>query len=106
MNVAFFGGFGKLILPPGWKRETALAVFGGGEFDVSDSPPALGAKLTTIAVMGSIKLQVAPGTRVRMHGFSLLGTREALVSSGEGPALTVTAISILGSTRIEEKPAG
>jgi hypothetical protein len=39
MNVAIFGSFGKRLLAPGWKKETAFAALGGGEFDLSDAPP-------------------------------------------------------------------
>jgi hypothetical protein len=101
MNIAILGGFGKRPLAPGWKRETALAAFGGGEFDLSDAPPSAGAKLIAIAVFGGIKVQVAPGTRVTMHGFSFLGGRDAVVAPGDGPELHVTAVAILGGIRIE-----
>jgi hypothetical protein len=106
MNIAILGGFGKRPLAPGWKRETAFAALGGGEFDLSDAPPGEGAKLIAIAVLGGMKVQVAPGTRVTMHGFSFLGGRDAVVAPGDGPELHVTAVAILGGVRIEEaKPA-
>jgi hypothetical protein len=105
MNVAVFGGFGHRPLGPGWKRETALAVFGGGEFDLSDAPPSEGARLVAIAVFGGISVEVAPGTRVTMHGFSFLGGREAAVVPGDGPELHVTAVAVLGGVSIEEKKA-
>jgi hypothetical protein len=88
MNIAILGGFGKRPLAPGWKRETAFAVLGGGEFDLSDAPGSEGARLNAIAVLGGIKLRVAPGTRVTMSGFSFLGGREALVQPGDGPSCT------------------
>ena len=103
VNVAIFGGFGKRPLAPGWKRETALAFFGGGEFDLSDAPPAEGNRLIAIALFGGFKIRVAPGTRVTMGGFSLLGGRDALVEPGEGPELNVFAVAIFGGVRIEEK---
>lgn len=106
MNVAIFGGFGKRPLAPGWKRETALAALGGGEFDITDAPPGEGAQLVAVAILGGIKVQVVPGTKVRMHGVSLLGGREATVRPGDGPELNVTAVAILGGVKIEEKPAG
>jgi hypothetical protein len=103
MNVAIFGRFGKRILAPGWKKETAFAALGGAEFDLSDAPPGEGARLTVIVIFGGIKVQVAPGTRITLHGFSLLGGREALVKPGDGPELTITAVAIFGSVRIKEK---
>lgn len=39
MNVAIFGGFGDRPLAPGWTKETAVAVFGGGELDLRSAPP-------------------------------------------------------------------
>ena len=105
MNVAIFGGFGKRPLAPGWKKETAVAALGGGEFDISDAPPAEESRLTLVAVLGGIRVLVAPGTRVRMHGFSLFGGRDALVPPGEGPDLHVTAVAVFGGVRIEVKAA-
>ena len=105
MNVAILGGFGKRPLAPGWKRETALAAFGGGQFDLSDAPPGEGARLIVVAVFGGIKVEVAPGTRVNMDGFSLLGGRDALVPPGEGPELNIFAVAIFGGVRIQEKAA-
>jgi hypothetical protein len=103
VNIAIFGGFGKRPLAPGWKKETAFAALGGGDFDISDAPPTDGSRMTAIAVFGGIRVQVAPGTKVRMHGFSLFGSRAALVKPGDGPELTITAVAILGGVRIEEK---
>ena len=103
MNIAIFGGFGKRPLPPGWNKETAIAVFGGGEFDLSDAPPRDGARLIAVAVFGAIKVSVAPGTRVTMDGFSLFGGREAKVTPGEGPEVRVTAVALFGAVEIQEK---
>jgi hypothetical protein len=105
MNVAILGGFGKRPLAPGWKRETAFAALGGGEFDLSEAPANQGGLLTVVAVLGGIKVLVAPGTRVTMHGFSFLGGRDAVVTPGDGPELNVVAVAILGGVRIEEKKA-
>jgi hypothetical protein len=105
VNIAILGGFGTRPLAPGWKRETAVAALGGGEFDLSDAPPTEGAKLIVFALLGGIRVQVAPGTRVTMHGFSFLGGREAVVTPGDGPEVHITAVAILGGVRIEEKPA-
>jgi hypothetical protein len=103
MNVAIFGRFGKRLLAPGWKRETAFAALGGADLDLSDAPPGEGARLTVIAIFGGINVQLESGTRVTLHGFSLLGSREALVKPGDGPELTITAVAIFGGVRIKEK---
>jgi hypothetical protein len=103
MNIAILGGFGNRPLAPGWKKETAFAALGGGKFDISDAPPTDSSRLTAIAVFGGIRVQVAPGTKVRMDGLSLFGGRKALVKPGDGPELNITAVAILGGVRIEEK---
>jgi hypothetical protein len=53
MNLAIFGGFGRRPLAPGWQRETAVAVFGGGEFDLTAAPPGPNARLTAVAILGA-----------------------------------------------------
>ena len=103
MNVAIFGRFGNRPLAPGWKKETAFAAIGGAEFDISDAPPSEGARLTVIVVLGSMKILVAPGTKVRMQGFSLFGGREALVKPREGPNVSITEVAVFGRVKITEK---
>jgi hypothetical protein len=98
-------GFGRRPLAPGWTKETAIAAFGGGEFDLSDAPPGEGARLVAIAVFGGIRVRVAPGTRVTMGGFSAFGARDARVTPGEGPEMRIIAVAILGGIRIEENAA-
>lgn len=101
MNVAIFGGFGKVPLNAGWTKETAVAVFGGGEFDVSDAPPADGARILAVAVLGGITITVPAGTRVRMHGFSLFGSREVKGTGATGPELAIKAVAIFGSVEVK-----
>jgi hypothetical protein len=105
MNVAILGRFGNRPLAPGWTKETTFAALGGAELDISDAPPGERARLTVIVIFGGVKILVAPGTRVRMHGFSLLGGREARVAAGDGPDVTITAVAIFGSVRIKEEVA-
>jgi hypothetical protein len=100
MNVAMFGGFSKTPLPPGWKRQTALAIFGGGDLDLSASGPADDARLTAIAILGGIDVRVPPGTRVALSGVSLLGGRDVQVEPGDGPTIRVRAFAVLGGVTI------
>jgi hypothetical protein len=90
MNIAILGNFGKRPLAPGWKKETAFAALGGGEFDLSDAPASEGARLTVVAVLGAIKVRVAPGTRVTMQGFSFL---DCQVFCGRSHAVNATSWS-------------
>ena len=100
MNVALFGGFGKTPLAPGWRRETAIALLGGGDLDLAAAPPADGARLTAIAVVGGIDVRVPAGTRIVMSGLSLLGGRDVKVPPGEGPTIGVRAFAIFGGVTI------
>ena len=102
MNVAVFGGFGKRMLAPGWTKETAVAIAGGGEFDLTDVAPGEDAQLTAVAVFGGIDIVVDEGTQVTMSGFSLFGSREVTVVASDGPVLHVRAFALFGG--VEVKP--
>ena len=84
MNVALFGGFGKTPLAPGWRRETAIALLGGGDLDLAAAPPADGARLTAIAVFGGIDVRVPAGVRIAMSGLSLAGGPRRQGAAGRG----------------------
>ena len=59
MNVATFGAFGDRPLAPGWTKETAVAVFGGGELDLRSAPAGENARLTAVAVLGGVEIKTA-----------------------------------------------
>jgi hypothetical protein len=105
MNVALFGGFGKAPLAPGWKRETALALLGGGDLDLGEVRPADDARLTAVAVFGGIDVRVPAGTRIAMSGLSLFGGREVKVPPGDGPAIRIRAVAIFGGVTIRPSEA-
>jgi hypothetical protein len=98
------GGFGKRPFAPGWKKESVVAVLGGGQIDITASPPAPeGAHLNAVAILGGIELSVPPGSRVSMSGLSLLGGRETKVEPGDGPEIAVRAIAVLGGVEVKER---
>ena len=101
MNLAIFGGFGK-PLAPGWSKETAVAIFGGGELDLVGAPPVQNARLTAVAILGGLSVLVPPGSRVRMSGLSLLGGRAVKSRQGDGPEILVHAVAVLGGIEIKE----
>lgn len=102
MNVAFFGSFSDQPLPANWRRETAVALLGGGEFDLAQAEPGPDARLRAIAVFGSIKIRVPPGSRISMGGTSIFGSRKVQVTQRDGPALHVGGLALFGSVNVEE----
>lgn len=54
-------------------------------------------------MLGGIKIGVAPGTRVSVSGFALLGGREVQVSQrGDGPQIKMSLWAFLGGIRVAE----
>lgn len=101
MNLAILGGFGEAP-PGGWVKEVAIACLGGGELDLTLSPPGRDASLTAIAVLGSIEIVVPPGSRVRLSDAGALGSRRFDVDRGPGLQFSVRAVGILGSVEVKE----
>lgn len=100
MNIAVFGSFGQRVLASGWSRETAVALLGGGDFDLTGVVPGDGARLTAVAIFGGIDVIVDEGTQVTMGGFSLFGSRVVKVTPGDGPAMRVRAVVFFGSVEV------
>jgi predicted membrane protein len=73
MNFSVFGGLKHRPFPPGWTKETVVAILGGGDIDLSSSPPGADARLTAVAILGGVKIILPPGTRVSVSGMALLG---------------------------------
>lgn len=105
MNVALFGGFSKAPLAPGWRRQTAIAILGGGDLDLGTATPADDARLTAIAFLGGIDVRVPPGARIALSGLSLFGGREVKVPPGDGPTIRVRAVAFLGGVTIAPRDA-
>jgi len=51
-------------------------------------------------------LIVPAGTRVSMSGASILGGRTVNVSEGDGPAIRLRAIAVLGGIEVREPKPG
>lgn len=103
MNVAIFGGLNRRPFPPGWTKETLIALLGGADLDLTSSPPGPDARLTVVAILGGVKILVAPGTHVSLSGFSLLGGREVSVSQqGDGPEIKMNLWAFLGGIEVKE----
>jgi hypothetical protein len=102
MNVAIFGGL-RRALQPGWTKETVVAILGGGDLDLSASPPGPDPRLTAVALLGGVKIIVPPGTRVAMSGAGFLGGRAVNVSQqGDGPEIRMSLWALLGGIDVRE----
>jgi hypothetical protein len=102
VNVAILSGL-KRPIPAGWTKETLVTILGGVDLDFSSSPPADDARLTVVTILGGVKIRVAPGTRVALSGFSLLGGREVKVTqSGDGPVISMNLWAFLGGIEVKE----
>jgi hypothetical protein len=103
VNVAIFGGLNRRPFPPGWTRETVIALLGGGELDLSESPSGPGARLTVVAILGGVRIAVPSGTRVSTGGFALFGGREVRVSQqGDGPQVKLSLWALFGGIKVTE----
>ena len=101
MNIAIFGGFGKRMLAPGWTNETAIAIAGGGDFDLTGVTPGDKARLTAFAMFGGIDIIVDDDTNVTMGGFSMFGSREVTTSGGGEQSISVRAIALFGGVDVK-----
>jgi len=106
MNLVIFGGLGRRPFPPGWTKETVIAIFGGGTLDLSMSQPGEGARLTAVAIFGGMSIVVPLGTKVSVSGFTLFGGREVKVSQvGDGPVIKMSLWVFLGGIEVKETTA-
>ena len=106
MHVAIFGSIDEGGFPPGWTREAVVTVFGSIKLDLTRRPPADGAVLSATSILGSVEVIVPPGSRVSARGVSFLGSRKISAEPGDGPALTLKAVTVLGSVEVKEPGAG
>lgn len=101
-DVAVLGGR-KVTLANGWTNQTLVAVLGGAQVDAT-APPAPGATLRLVTILGGAEVFVPEGARVSVGGFSLLGGRHVDVDSrDDGPEIRVTAFSFFGGARITDR---
>jgi hypothetical protein len=106
VNLALFGGFDRRPLAPGWKKETFLAIFGGGSVDLTESPPDGEGNLRVLSVFGGVTFIVPAGTRISMGGVSLFGGRTVNVREGDGPRIRLSATAVFGGVDVREPKPG
>ncbi|HEY5110830.1 MAG TPA: hypothetical protein VII67_00710 [Acidimicrobiales bacterium] len=100
MDFALVGGR-QFTLQQGWGHEVLASVLGGTRV-IAPVTSIPGANLTVITVIGATDIQVPRGSRIRLRGFTLLGSRKIDVRSSEGPEITVRAFSLIGPVTVSE----
>ena len=102
MNFALIGGRQR-TLSPGWMNESLVSVLGGTRVEAT-APTNPDARITVVTVVGGTVIRVPLGSRVRLQGFTLLGSRTVAVRPGEGPEIMVSAYSVAGSVTVTDSP--
>jgi hypothetical protein len=100
MRLSVVGGT-KILLPDGWSTQKVVSLF--GEMFVTVGTPAPDAVLTLFSAVGAIHLSVPSASQVALEGFSVVGSRTVNVAAGSGPAVRVSASTILGSVDVTER---
>jgi hypothetical protein len=102
MDFALVGGR-QFTLQQGWGHEVLASVLGGTHV-IAPATAFPGANLTVVTVVGPTDIQVPRGSRIRLRGFTLFGSRKIEVRSSEGPEITVRAFSLFGPVTVNESP--
>lgn len=102
MHITLFGKSNASGFPIDWTQETVVSILGGVDLDLVKRPPAPGARLTVLHVLGGTDITIPNGRRLASGGLTILGRREIDVTPATGPDLTITVYNILGRVRITE----
>lgn len=102
MDVALVGGR-QFMLQQDGGHEVFASVLGGTYVNASTTTSP-SASVTVISVVGATVIQVPRGSRVRLRGFTFLGSRTTDVHPNDGPEITVRAFSLFGSVKVNESP--
>lgn len=102
MQLAIFSSTSEAGFAPDWTDETAIAIFGSANLDLTRQAPLSRAALNVAAIFGSAKIVVQPGTRVTTKGLALFGGSRVKVEHGGGPDLQVNFFVLFGDVAIVE----
>jgi hypothetical protein len=102
MHITLFGKTNASGFPVDWTQETVVSVMGGVDLDLTKRPPAPGARLTVLHILGGTKINIPSGRRLSSGGLTILGRREIDVTPATGPDLTITVYNILGRVHVTE----
>jgi hypothetical protein len=89
-------------LPVGWTDEQIVVLIGDVRLDLRTRPPGERATLRVFHLIGDVRLQVSPGTRVTTGGTTLLGDQRVDVEAGEGPEVEVRAWGLFGDVKVND----
>ncbi|GIV97371.1 MAG: hypothetical protein KatS3mg057_2028 [Herpetosiphonaceae bacterium] len=105
MHFAVFGSTDEAGFTPDWTDEEVIVLFGDANLDLTKRSPGFDAALTVLALFGSAKITVPPGSRVTVNGLSVFGDRKVDVLPADGPVIHMTLTTLFGSVRVvEAKP--
>jgi hypothetical protein len=85
-----------------WTQQPVISLAGEVDLDLTKRPPAAGARLTIIHLLGSTEVRVPNGRRFSVGGLTVFGHREIDVTPATGPDLPITIINLLGGIRMTE----
>ncbi|HEY5120774.1 MAG TPA: hypothetical protein VII84_04285 [Acidimicrobiales bacterium] len=100
MDFALVGGR-QFTLQQDWGHDFLASVLGGTRVKTS-ATTFPGASITVVTVVGATEIEVPRGSRIRLRGFTLLGSRNIDVQSSDGPEIAVRAFSLFGSVTVKE----
>ena len=102
MDFALVSGR-QCTLSQDWTNESLVSVLGSTrvEATASTNPDA---RITVVTGIGGTVIRVPTGSKVRLQGFTLLGSRTVAVRTGDGPEIVVCAYSVAGSVTVTDSP--
>lgn len=108
-DCAIFGSVKRRVDAVDFQGGGAISLFGNVDLDLRRaliSPTRSPVTLEATAIFGSIKLRVADGWKVTVHGVGILGSYEDKTippnTGDDAPVLIITGYSIFGSVEIED----
>lgn len=102
-RVMIFSGINRKFVSNDFKGGDIVAIFGGGEIDLSDVKTKQETiELDIVAVLGGLKIIVPETWSVRSEGVGILGGFDSKVKSKEkGTKAVIKGVAILGGVEVE-----
>lgn len=84
------------------RAKWAVAFFGSSTYDMRQTSEQ-DVSIRALAIFGSVRVMVPPGSRVELSGFSLLGSRHIEVGADpttDGPLVKLRAWAFFGDVKV------